>query len=132
MLYPQLTGRGNAGRVARWILGNIGDPFDHWQHGNGVTSAGAGITLAIGDTTVTLENKWWGVRGSLVRGTGYDSLLRVWEARPLWAPPWLRRSFSVRWAAQLTLRLAGAQNPFWWDEHNATESLRTDTVHMIG
>lgn len=122
---------GNAGRIAQWILGNIEDPLDYWQHGNGVTSAGSEVKLAIGDTVVTLENKWWGVRGFACRGYKLNSLERLWNLKYLWAPEWLHGRFSWRWGAKvLAIKFAGL-NPFWWSEDHASQRLRAAMPHKV-
>ena len=123
-MHPQLSKCGNAGRIAKWILENIGDPLDHWQHGNGVTSAGSGVTLAIGDTVVTLQNKWWGVRGSLTRGYTTDQLLRIWDIRHVWAPPWLREGFSLSRGIDIARWTINGGYTSSWGESHASENLR--------
>jgi len=122
---------GNAGRIATWILENIGDPLDHWQHGNGVTSAESCVKLAIGDTVVTLENKWWGVRGSLTAEYCPDSLLRLWDIRFLWAPDWLRESFSLSWGVVAARRHLRLHDPFYWNENEASERIRAAMPHKV-
>lgn len=107
---------GNAGRIAGWILGEIGDPLDYWCHGNGVTSAELVVRLAMGDTVVTLENKWWGVRGSVTYGHYCDDLLALWKRRPMWAPPWLRDRFSASWATKVLHDSLKDRESFSWDE----------------
>lgn len=122
---------GNAGRIAQWILGEIEDSLDYWQHGNGVTSAKSCVKLAIGDTVVTLENKWWGVRGSITRGYSYNSLLAVWYLKYLWAPVWLRETVhSPRNVAVLLNRLKDRES-FSWDESEASERLRATIPHGV-
>ena len=122
---------GNAGRIATWILGSIGDPLDHWQHGNGVTGAESCVKLAIGDTVVTLENKWWGVRGSVVIGHSRDPLFRLWDYQYLWAPTWLRESCSLFWAMTVAQRRLTRGVPFHWDGELYSQSLRAAMPHKV-
>ena len=122
---------GNAGRIATWILGNIGDPLDHWQHGNGVTGAKSCVKLAIGDTVVTLENKWWGVRGSATQGHTPDPLLRLWEYHYFWAPVWLRESCSLFWATTAARRRLTLAIPFHWDQGLSAQYLRAAMPHQV-
>jgi hypothetical protein len=109
---------GNAGRIARWIFENIEDPLDYWEYGS-VTGARSDIRLAIGDTVVTLENKWWGVRGSRTHLSSYvptNPLQILWGLRYGWAPVWLRESFSFSWGTKvLHNRLKGVDS-FSWPE----------------
>lgn len=122
---------GNAGRIAKWILGEIGDPLDYWQHGNGVTSAGSEVKLAIGDTVVTLENKWWGVRGSLSVGYSIDPLLKFWDLKYLWAPAWLRESFSISWGVTAALNHLRLHDPFYWSEEQVSQRIRAAMPHKV-
>lgn len=122
---------GNAGQIAEWILGEIGDSLDYWQYGNGVVSAKSNIKLAIGDTVITLENKWWGVRGSLSSGHSTDSLLATWNLKYLWAPTWLRESFSISWGATAALNHLRLHNPFYWSEDQASQRLRAAMPHKV-
>ncbi len=122
---------GNAGRIATWILGNIGDPLDHWQHGNGVTGAKSCIKLAIGDTVVTLENKWWGVRGSLSSGHSTDPLLRLWDYQYVWAPVWLREKTSSPWSVTVLLNRLRDRESFSWSQDLASQRLRAAMPHKV-
>ena len=122
---------GNAGRIAAWILGNIGDPLDHWQHGNGVTGAKSCVKLAIGDTVVTLENKWWGVRGSLNSGHSTDPLLRLWDYQYVWTPVWLRERFSLGWGTKVKALQWSSLEPFFFDGDRASQRLRAAMPHKV-
>lgn len=122
---------GNAGRIAQWILGEIGDPLDYWQHGNGVTSAKSCVKLAIGDTVVTLENKWWGVYSSFARGLSCDSLLAIWNLKHLWAPVWLRERFSASWATKVFHDSLKDRESFCWDEDCTSQKLRAAMPHKV-
>lgn len=122
---------GNAGRIAQWILEEIEDPLDYWCHGKGVTSAKLVVKLAIGDTVVTLENKWWGVRGSVIAGHRCDPLLDTWFIRRVWAPAWLRESFSLGWGTKVKALQWSGLEPFIFDEDRASGMIRAAMPHKV-
>ncbi len=124
---PPLSKYGNAGRIAKWIFENIEDPLDYWEYGC-VTGARTDIRLALGDTVVTLENKWWGVRGSIVRGYPLNPLESLWDYKPIWAPVWLRESFSIPLGMTAIRYRLTLHN---WNEELASEKLRAAIPHRV-